>query len=98
MEANCLQTVLSRAILCQCIHTVQEFPWIATEKDFFGKPGSDYDFEAQDVPAAFAQYEAANESLQRLANKVNRKVSFCSACVTKLSHLDRWHQDSCYRL
>ena len=57
---------------------LQEFPWIATEKDFFGRPGSDYDFEAQDVPAAFAQYEAANESLQRLANKVNSKVRQCS--------------------
>ena len=53
---------------------LQEFPWIATEKDFFGKPGSDYDFEAQDVQAAFEEYEAANQSLQRLANKVNRKV------------------------
>ena len=53
---------------------MQEFPWIATEKDFFGKPGSDYDFEAQDVQAAFEEYEAANQSLQRLANKVNRKV------------------------
>ena len=53
---------------------LQEFPWIATEKDFFGKPGSDYDFEAQDVPAAFEEYEAANQSLQRLSNKVNRKV------------------------
>ncbi len=56
------------------LHGVQEFPWIATEKDFFGKPGSDYDFEAQDVQAAFEEYEAANQSLQRLANKVNRKV------------------------
>ena len=56
------------------VHGVQEFSWIATEKDFFGKPGSDYDFEAQDVQAAFEEYEAANQSLQRLANKVNRKV------------------------
>ena len=63
---------------------LQEFPWIATEKDFFGRPGSDYDFEAQDVPAAFAQYEAANESLQRLANKVNRKVRHrSSACCAE---------------
>lgn len=53
---------------------LQEFPWIATEKEFFGKPGSDYDFEAQDMQAAFEEYEAANQSLQRLANKVNRKV------------------------
>ncbi|DBA81803.1 hypothetical protein WJX77_004664 [Trebouxia sp. C0004] len=57
-----------------CKRLQKEFPWIATEKDFFGKPGSDYDFEAQDVQAAFEEYEAANQSLQRLANKVNRKV------------------------
>ena len=56
---------------------VQEFPWIATEKDFFGRPGSDYDFEARDVDATFQEYEAANQSLQRLANKVNRKVLLC---------------------
>ena len=54
--------------------TLQEFPWIATEKDFFGRPGSDYDFGARDVEATFEEYEAANQSLQRLANKVNRKV------------------------
>ena len=53
---------------------LQEFPWIATEKEFFGKAGADYDFEAHDVQAAFEEYEAANQSLQRLANKVNRKV------------------------
>ena len=68
------------SIACQdamyliCPMCLQEFPWIATEKEFFGKAGSDYDFEAQDVPAAFEEYEAANQSLQRLANKVNRKV------------------------
>ena len=56
---------------------LQEFPWIATEKDFFGRPGSDYDFEARDVEATFEEYEAANQSLQRLANKVNRKVKHC---------------------
>ena len=68
---------------------VQEFPWIATEKDFFGKPGSDYDFEAQDVQAAFEEYEAANQSLQRLANKVNRKVLLhqpASAASTSCAH------------
>ncbi|KAL3152149.1 Structural maintenance of chromosomes protein 2-2 [Trebouxia sp. C0010 RCD-2024] len=57
-----------------CKRLQKEFPWIATEQEFFGKPGSDYDFEAQDVQAAFQEYEAANQSLQRLANKVNRKV------------------------
>lgn len=55
---------------------LQEFPWIATEKNFFGQPGSDYDFKARDVQATFEEYEAANESLQRLANRVNRKVLF----------------------
>lgn len=63
---------------------LQEFPWIATEKEFFGKVGSDYDFEAQDVQAAFEEYEAANQSLQRLANKVNRKV--CHAWLSTPSH------------
>ena len=59
---------------------MQEFPWIATEKDFFGKPGSDYDFASQDMQATFEEYEAANQSLQRLANKVNRKVRLSKPC------------------
>ena len=66
---------------------MQEFPWIATEKEFFGKPGSDYDFEAQDVQAAFEEYEAANQSLQRLANKVNRKVCHGSHGMNPLADL-----------
>lgn len=69
---------------------MQEFPWIATEKDFFGKPGSDYDFEAQDVQATFEEYEAANQSLQRLANKVNRKVP-----LTPTLHACSDQQDTC---
>lgn len=70
--APALQSQLASADACAVM--LQEFPWIATEKDFFGRPGSDYDFEARDVDAIFEEYEAANQSLQRLANKVNRKV------------------------
>lgn len=71
---------------------MQEFPWIATEKEFFGKPGSDYDFEAQDVQAAFEEYEAANQSLQRLANKVNRKVCYWLHDTNPLADLLDLHQ------
>ena len=53
---------------------MQEYPWIVTEKHFFGRPGSDFDFEAHDVDAAFQELQGAQDSQQRLANRVNRKV------------------------
>lgn len=56
------------------LRCVQEFPWIVTEKHFFGRPGSDFDFEAHDVDAAFRELQGAQDSQQRLANRVNRKV------------------------
>ena len=56
------------------LHCVQEYPWIVTEKHFFGRPGSDYDFEAHNVDAAFQELQGAQDSQQRLANRVNRKV------------------------
>ena len=56
------------------LHCVQEYPWIVTEKHFFGRPGSDFDFEAHDVDAAFQELQGAQDSQQRLANRVNRKV------------------------
>lgn len=76
-----------------CVCILQEFPWIATEKDFFGRPGSDYDFEARDVDATFEEYEAANQSLLRLANKVNRKVlsPLQSTLHTEVVHFSAVH-------
>ena len=52
----------------------QEYPWIASEKQFFGRPGSDYDWAATDCEKAFADFERGDEVVERLGKKVNRKV------------------------
>ena len=58
---------------------VQDFPWIAEQKQFFGQPSSDYDFAAADVDKMFEDYEKGDEMVKRLQNKVNRKVCAHSA-------------------
>ena len=52
----------------------QEYPWIESEKQFFGRPGSDYDFAAADCEKAFRDFEKGDEVVERLGKKVNRKV------------------------
>ncbi len=54
---------------------VQEYPWIESEKQFFGRSGSNYDWAATDPQQAFADHEKAADVVERLEKKVNRKVS-----------------------
>lgn len=52
----------------------QEYPWIESEKSFFGRAGSNYDWAATDCVKAFEDYEKGDEVVERLGKKVNRKV------------------------
>jgi len=52
----------------------KEYPWIDSEKGFFGRAGGDYDFEARDPVAASKELRAAEEVQDKLGKKVNRKV------------------------
>ena len=56
------------------MRVVQEYPWIESEKQFFGRPGSNYDWAATDPQQAFADHEKAADVVERLEKKVNRKV------------------------
>lgn len=49
-------------------------PWLESERSLFGKPGTEYDFEAEDPEEALDQLEAAQEKLKSLGKNVNRKV------------------------
>lgn len=52
----------------------QKYPWIETEKQFFGRRHTDYDFQAKQ-PAKEQQALKALESEQLvLAKKINKKV------------------------
>jgi structural maintenance of chromosome 2 len=57
---------------CRCLE--RDYPWINTEREHFGKPGSDYDWEANDPTAVFKEYERATSIIDTLAKKVNKKV------------------------
>ena len=65
---------LCRLCLSACAHVLQEYPWIESEKQFFGRPGSNYDWAATDPQQAFADHEKAADMVDRLDKKVNRKV------------------------
>lgn len=58
----------------RCRALEREYPWINTEREHFGKPGSDYDWEANDPTAQFKAYERATTTIATLAKKVNKKV------------------------
>ncbi len=59
------------------VQTMREtHPWIATEKQFFGRPGTDYDFAARDPKAAGAQLKALEAEQAALSKRVNKKVGW----------------------
>ena len=59
-----------------------EYPWVASERQFFGRPGGDYDWGARDTEAAFAELERAEETLGRLGKGLNKRVRrACRECL-----------------
>lgn len=52
----------------------KEHPWIATEKQFFGKPNSDYDFKARDPKEAQKKLKKIIQDQEKLSKSVNKKV------------------------
>jgi structural maintenance of chromosome 2 len=51
-----------------------EHPWIAKEKDFFGKKGTDFDFEANSYKDNKAQLEKLNQKQKTLGKNINKKA------------------------
>jgi structural maintenance of chromosome 2 len=53
----------------------EEFHWIVAEKQFFGQPHTDFDFEARDPREVKASYDEQCKSMTNLGQKVNLKVA-----------------------
>ena len=70
---------------CACAEVssapAQEYQWIAAEQQFFGRPGSNYDWAATDPSKAFEEQQTASQLVEQLDKKVNRKVRQDCAAV-----------------
>ncbi|KAF1899423.1 hypothetical protein Lal_00019551 [Lupinus albus] len=53
---------------------VEKHAWIATEKQFFGKSGTDYDFSSRDPGKAREELERLQAEQSGLEKRVNKKV------------------------
>ncbi len=51
-----------------------KYSWIEAEKQFFGQPNLEYDFEAHDPEKATAQLERLQQKQEQLSKTINRKV------------------------
>ncbi len=68
---------------------LEQYPWIADEQQYFGKPASDFDFSAHD-PVTAAREMAKLEKQQAVLDKrINRKVRRAlapSKCSSENNH------------
>merc|ERR1719252_548959 len=66
-----------------------ENPFINTDKEFFGKEGTEYDFQARDVSVETAKLEQMKIEQKALGNSVNKKV------VGMYEKAEEEHRDLC---
>ncbi|EQC29079.1 hypothetical protein SDRG_13239 [Saprolegnia diclina VS20] len=52
----------------------KQHPWIATEKEYFGRDQSDFDFKRMELGAAKARLAELKDAQGSLAKKINKKV------------------------
>ncbi|QDZ21883.1 structural maintenance of chromosomes protein [Chloropicon primus] len=53
---------------------LKKHPWIKSEKQYFGMPGTDYDWESQDPEETLEQLAKAEAAHNAMAKKINKKV------------------------
>jgi len=53
---------------------IHVYPWIKSEKQFFGRAHTDYDFSAQNPKAALSELKKLKEQQTSLGKKINKKV------------------------
>ncbi|KAH7404318.1 hypothetical protein KP509_15G020500 [Ceratopteris richardii] len=53
---------------------LEKHKWIATEKQLFGKPGTDYNFESRNPAAARAELDDKQAEQSNLEKRINKKV------------------------
>merc|ERR1719247_2534443 len=66
-----------------------ENPFINTDSEFFGKEGTEYDFQARDVAVETAKLEQMKVEQKQLGNTVNKKV------VGMYEKAEEEHRDLC---
>lgn len=52
----------------------KKHPWIQTEKEFFGREHTDYDFQRKDYSVANRRFLELKETQGALSKKINKKV------------------------
>merc|ERR550537_1038078 len=52
----------------------QEFPWIEKDRAHFGKPGTDFDFEANNYPESKERFTKLTNQQSRLSKSINKKA------------------------
>ena len=58
----------------RCAALEKEFPWIAGERQLFGRPSSDYDWSARDPDQVQEEYRSLEEKLKTLTRGLNKRV------------------------
>lgn len=53
---------------------LKKHDWIASEQNFFGKPHTDYDFEATSPKSANSRLSSLKKEQEELGKKINKKV------------------------
>ncbi|KAI9860275.1 MAG: Structural maintenance of chromosomes protein 2 [Vezdaea acicularis] len=56
------------------VHMESEHEWIADEKDLFGRPGTAYDFQGQNIAECKSSLRNLTERFQGMKKKINPKV------------------------
>jgi hypothetical protein len=51
-----------------------QYPWIESERQFFGRRMTDYDFESMDPAKSQDRLRKLQDEQQKLAKKINKKV------------------------
>ncbi|KAG0629404.1 hypothetical protein M758_1G101200 [Ceratodon purpureus] len=62
----------------ECVRTVEKLqethPWIATAKQLFNKPGTDFDFSTRDYESARQELDALQTEQKNIEKRVNKKA------------------------
>ncbi|KAK9866148.1 hypothetical protein WJX84_002772 [Apatococcus fuscideae] len=57
-----------------CWQMEKDYPWITSEREHFGKRGTDYDWSQGGVEAKFDEYRSSRERIEKLGQQLNKKV------------------------
>eukprot|EP01114_Cavostelium_apophysatum_P019873 TRINITY_DN6515_c0_g1_i1.p1 TRINITY_DN6515_c0_g1~~TRINITY_DN6515_c0_g1_i1.p1 ORF type:complete len:1177 (+),score=479.47 TRINITY_DN6515_c0_g1_i1:127-3657(+) len=55
-------------------HLEEKHPWVSNEKQYFGKPHTDYDFKARDPQEAHRMLTNLQDEQGKLSKQINKKV------------------------